>query len=412
MAKIKSIIWLLITAIGVFSACTQADRAETISETEKESENVRHIVVYHEEGRFAGWPANNGIWNWGDEILVGFVEAEHLETEGFHTYNQETTRNKYARSIDGGVTWDITDAYDAGQTGWAYDNNLSDEEAEEPVNLEEPIEDFTNPDFIITWMRNNYHNGPSIFYYSNDRGRRWQGPYHFPDLDTHGIGTRTDYIVDGPQELSTFVNAAKENGREGRVAHIRTTDGGVTWERASWIGNEPEGFDIMPSTVRLSDTELFTVIRSRETDPQRNFLKAFRSTDNGKSWTEEINPAFDTGNGGSPPALLRLKDGRLALAYIYRSEHGSRVNIRFSYDKGGSWSDEIMLRGGDGASRDVGYPRMVQRPDGKLVIIYYWNHALMENSEPYRYIAATIVDPNNLQTWPACGDMIPGRNSN
>ena len=86
------------------------------------SDGVRHLEVYYQDDRFAGWPANNGIWNWGDEILVGFVEAEHRETEGFHTYNRETARNKYARSLDGGETWSIEDAYDLGQTGWVYDN--------------------------------------------------------------------------------------------------------------------------------------------------------------------------------------------------------------------------------------------------------------------------------------------------
>jgi len=359
-----------------------------------ETDAIQHRIVYQEDGRFAGWPANNGAWNWGDEILVGFVDAEHRETQGFHTYNQATTRNKYARSMDGGVTWDIVDAYDIGQTGWAYDNNLSDDEAEEPTILQDPIEDFTNPDFIITWMRDNYHNGPSIFYYSNDKGHQWNGPYQFPDLDTHGIGTRTDYLVDGPQELSTFVNAAKENGREGRIAHVRTTDGGVTWERVSWIGEEPEGFDIMPSTVRISEDEILTVIRSREPNPARDFLRAFRSTDNGDSWTEETNPSFETGNGGTPPALVLMEDGRLALAYIYRSNFGSRVHLRLSDDNGKTWSNEITVRSGDGATRDVGYPRMVQREDGKLVIMYYWNHAADKQAKPYRYIAASIVDPS------------------
>ena len=34
---------------------------------------IRHTVVFQEEGRFAGWPANHGIWSWDDEIVVGFV---------------------------------------------------------------------------------------------------------------------------------------------------------------------------------------------------------------------------------------------------------------------------------------------------------------------------------------------------
>jgi hypothetical protein len=31
-----------------------------------------NVVVYKESGRFGGWPANHGIWSWGNEIVVGF----------------------------------------------------------------------------------------------------------------------------------------------------------------------------------------------------------------------------------------------------------------------------------------------------------------------------------------------------
>ena len=33
---------------------------------------VQNVDVYRVPGRFGGWPANHGIWSWGDEILVGF----------------------------------------------------------------------------------------------------------------------------------------------------------------------------------------------------------------------------------------------------------------------------------------------------------------------------------------------------
>lgn len=29
-----------------------------------------HVTVRHERGRCSGWPANGGIWSWGNEILV------------------------------------------------------------------------------------------------------------------------------------------------------------------------------------------------------------------------------------------------------------------------------------------------------------------------------------------------------
>ncbi|MDA3880596.1 MAG: sialidase family protein [Prolixibacteraceae bacterium] len=354
--------------------------------------DIQHGIVFYEEGHFGGWPANHGIWSWDNEILVGFVEAAHMDSEGLHTYDPNTANNKYARSKDGGETWTIEDAYEHGQTAWGQDNNISQEKEDIPVPLNKAVNDFTNPDFILTFLRHNNHNGPSHFYYSNNRGVKWEGPFVFPDLNTNGVATRTDYIIDGKKELNAFLTVAKSNDKEGRVVMSRTVDGGLKWEIVSWIGPEPEGFDIMPSSLRLSPDDLITVIRTRTGNGQ-NLLTSYLSENNGETWKKLKDPVADTGAGGSPPALMKMKNGTLALAYIYRSDYGSRVNVRFSSDNGRSWSNEIILRCGDGASRDVGYPRMVQRPDGKLVVIYYWNNAIQEGEKPYRYIASTIFDP-------------------
>ena len=353
------------------------------------SSDIQHTRVYYEEGRFAGWPANLGIWSWGDEILVGFVEADYEDDGGFHTYDQSTARDKFARSTDGGLTWNIEDAYEHGQTAWRYNNRL-EEGAVEPTELTDPI-DFTHPELALTFLRQTNHIGPSHFYYSYDRGELWRGPFKLPNLDTPGIATRTDYIVDGPRELTAFFTVGKSDEREGRVLGARTTDGGLTWERLSYIGPEPDRFEIMPSSVRLSDSEILTVIRRREESGQ-DLLSAYLATDNGSTWERLIDPVSDTGNGGSPPALVKLDDGRLSLAYAVRSNEGSRLCVKYSSDEGRTWSEEMVLRD-DGATSDAGYPRMVQRPDGKLVAVYYWNNAIEQEDNPWRYIGATIFDP-------------------
>jgi len=36
------------------------------------------VVVYREAGKFCGWPANNGVWSWDNEILVGFEIGNYL----------------------------------------------------------------------------------------------------------------------------------------------------------------------------------------------------------------------------------------------------------------------------------------------------------------------------------------------
>ena len=81
-----------------------------------------------------------------------------------------------------------------------------------------------------------------------------------------------------------------------------------------------------------------------------------------------------------------LKDGRLCLTYGYRTAPFG-VRARLSGDGGKTWSEEVLLRA-DGGGRDVGYPRTVQRPDGKIVTLYYFYPQGSTN----RRIMATIWD--------------------
>jgi hypothetical protein len=75
-----------------------------------------------------------------------------------------------------------------------------------------------------------------------------------------------------------------------------------------------------------------------------------------------------------------LTYGRRAAPYSIRG--------RLSGDGGRTWGAEVVLR--DGGGVDLGYPRSVQRKDGKVVTVYYfWDKA----TGPERYLAATIWDP-------------------
>jgi hypothetical protein len=352
--------------------------------------HLSHNIVYYHDGHFAGWPANGGMWIWDNEVLVCFTLADHMEKTG-HTYDNSTARNMFARSVDGGETWTLENAFDQGITGGAHDSRLG-ERARAPRPLEEAI-DFTHQDFALLFQNESIHRGPAHFYYTYNRGRSWNGPFSFPNLDTRGFAARTDYIINGRNEMLVFLTAAKSNDREGRIACVRTTDGGKTWERTAWIGPEPSGFAIMPSSVRMQNSEILTTIRHREEG--QTWLTSYFSNDNGINWQQLVDPVRD--NVNSPPALIKLPDGRLVLSYVFRrsgaDNDGSSVCARISSDNGRTWSEEIVLREKEGANTDVGYPRIVQRPDGRLVITYYWNNSQQEGKPPYRYIAATIWDP-------------------
>jgi hypothetical protein len=94
----------------------------------------------------------------------------------------------------------------------------------------------------------------------------------------------------------------------------------------------------------------------------------------------------DTGEG-NPASLIRLRDGRVCLTYGHRAEPFG-IRARLSQDDGRTWGPEIALRS-DGGGRDIGYPRSVHRPDGKVVTVYYFH----DTPAGDRYVAATIWDP-------------------
>ena len=339
----------------------------------------RHQVVYKEAGRFGGWPANHGIWSWGNEILVGF-SAAWFQVQSADRHQQDHSKPeepRLARSLDGGETWTIETPRDL----------LPPEQGgRDPQDLKEPM-DFHRSGFAMTIRFLDTNTGPSLLWFTYDKGKTWKGPFRFPQFSA-GVAARTDYLIGGPREATVFLTAAKSNRREGRLFCARTTDGGLNWKFVSFIGEEPEGFSIMPSTVRISDKELLTMARVH--DGIKNRIDAYRSFDDGASWRLE-GAVAETGQfGGNPPMLFHLRDGRLCLTYGYRAKPYS-IRAKLSGDNGKSWGDVVTLRD-DAVTWEVGYTRSAQRPDGKIVTVYYWNDA--PHNE--RFLASTIWDPS---TW-------------
>ncbi len=360
-----------------FAAEVARAATEFIAGVEAQAARVQpeHHVVFRAPGRFGGWPANNGLWTWGEEILVGFTAGWHQTQDAArHQIDRsQPPESALARSCDGGRSWEI-------------ERPASLRSAEASVAALAPLTapiDFSRPGFAFTLR---YQNTVSYYYFSYDRGRTWQGPHPLPAFGTPGLHARTDYLIHGPREATIFVTALKADGREGRPLCARTADGGLTWKLVSFIGPEPAGFAIMPATVALPTGAWLTAIRVK--DPAGNWIDAWRSADRGVTWQPAGRPVSDAGgHSGNAPHLICLRDGRLCLTYGYRaSPFGMRA--RLSRDEGRTWEPEIVLRA-DAVTHDLGYPRSVQRADGKVVTVYYYNDGV--HSE--RFIAATIWNP-------------------
>ncbi|MCC6263893.1 MAG: exo-alpha-sialidase [Bryobacterales bacterium] len=341
--------------------------------------SIRNVPVYAEQGRFGGWPANFGIWNWGDEIVCGFAAAYFIKTDP-ERHQRDRNRPKeprLARSLDGGDTWRIE----------APASLIPPEQGGKPARtLTEPM-DFTAPGFAFTLRQSEAEKGRSHFSYSTDRARTWQGPFEFPMFGRKAIDGRTDYQIYGKREALVFATAAKDDGQEGRPFCARTTDGGLTWKLQGWIGPEPQGFSIMPSSVRLPNGRLLCAVRVKK-DEATDWVDLYASDDQGRTWAPLSRPiSHSTGKSGNPPSLKRLPDGRLTLTSGYRAKpYGIHATI--SDNDGKTWSEPIVLRD-DGEAWDLGYTRDAIRTDGKIVTLYYWSPGLYKERE----IVATIWDP-------------------
>jgi hypothetical protein len=345
---------------------------------------ARHVIVYHEEGRFGGWPANNGIWSWGDEILVGLTKGYFKSKMHHHSYDKSKPgMSVLARSLDGGASWTVEDP----------ENYVGD--GGKPSVLKRSI-DFSLPGFAL-------RNERDLFFFSTDRGRSWKGPYRYPEMNAGPLTSRTDYLTQGKNDCLFFLSCKSESVRatlQDRAFCARTKDGGRTIEFVGWMTDTDTVRSVMPATVRVSDSHLVSAMRRRFDPPitetpvlTRNWIDVYESPDNGKTWRFLSKIAnTDTGlRNGNPPSMVRLDNGRLCVMYGYRGVPYT-IRARVSDDNGKTWSREIILR--DGARNwDIGYTRSVVRPDQKVVTVYYFT-----SDDPFEnHIAATIWDPMDVE---------------
>ena len=286
------------------------------------------------------------------------------------------------RSLDGGRSWEIEEP-----------ENFSKGNAS-TIKLENGLA-FTDPDIAI---RNDKEN----FVASNDRGKTWHGPFEFAHLNMGKLSARTDYLLNGPNDAFFFLSAddieSVQAILQDRSFMAHTKDGGRSFEFVSWMADSEKERSVMSSTVRISENHLVTTMRRRY-DPAgdykvlpQNWIDAYESKDNGRTW-QFLARIADTDTGlrnGNPPALVRTKEGLLAVSYGYRGVPYS-IRARVSSDDGATWSKEIILRD-DAATWDIGYCRSVVRADGKVVTIYYYS----TDERPEQHIEATIWDPRSV----------------
>ena len=365
---------------------------------------LRHVVVVHGDTLWAAVPANNGAngpqWQWGKELLVGFTAGTFsAEAAGHQCTKDSAFESRLARSTDGGESWSVEAPQ--GYVGQAAPPEAPGIQAPLPAPA-----DFTTPGFLLRVEGHGYHgNSAERWFTSTDRGATWSGPLGLgglldaPELAGMEFTGRTAYLVDGPRDLTLFLSARRRaDGEPLKVALAekpfvaRTTDGGKTFRFLSWMvpWTDPARA-VMPAPVRIGPGRMVAALRRKS--PTSNWIECVQTMDGCRSWLPLARVGeTETNNryNGNPPAMIAHSSGSLCCVYGNRTDRV--ILARWSADAGGSWDAPVVLRSDFHSANgwpDLGYARLFERPDGRLVAAYFW----CTTERPQTHVAATIFEP-------------------
>ena len=150
-----------------------------------------------------------------------------------------------------------------------------------------------------------------------------------------------------------------------QIFTVRSVDGGDSW-RAPRLAAAETGCEFEePAPLLLPDGSILMLLRENAS----RLLHVIRSLDEGESWSRPQS----IGIADYPADLLLLQDGRVAMV-VGRRRPPFGIALHLSDNQGMVWQAPIMIRD-DLPDRDLGYPSLVQRQDGDLVVVYYGREA-------------------------------------
>lgn len=328
---------------------------------------MRNVSVYREAGIYAGWPANHGAWQWGDEFLVGFMRGPH-QLHGMHNIGRPFEKVQ-ARSLDGGENWIV-----------------------EVPNVDfEAMDTSPAPDFdlrgSIVRVCGRYDHGGEYctqeggFYLSRDRGHSWSGAYAFNGIERAfnrnlHCTSRTS-VLDG----ILFLTAANKDIWGSDFTFCATHSGNAFEPHGVVLHGT--GRAVMPKAARV-DNRIVVVMRRFGSARAGGWIDACYSDDDGLTWSKPVLVAETGMHNGNPPALIEYS-GVLYCTYANRSD--CQLLLSRSADGGETWSQAAVLR--DHGDSDIGYPQLFKRTDGALVCVHYW----ADRFDDCQRIEATIFEP-------------------
>ncbi len=224
---------------------------------------------------------------------------------------------------------------------------------------------------------------------SFDAGRTWEGPVLPPEIP--GCAREFPGVPLPAMNRGAMVQASdgriywavavspQETPQQTRLELLSSDTFGEEWEHVAPIAADAKVVFNETSLVETAAGDLVAFVRTAAFDDHGVVV---RSRDRGRTWE----PWQDMGVVGHPYHALRLPDDRVFLVYGYRHDpYGIRARLLDPEctDFGGP---ELVLRA-DGGSGDLGYPWACLAPDGRVLVVYYFNQ-----KEGPRQIDGTFVE--------------------
>ncbi len=324
------------------------------------------------------------------ELLCGF---RHAPWEEHRSHLHSHSRAVFVRSSDDGVTW-------SGQPEPLCAEDELGQQDPQLATLSDGrvvgsffrwqahplMERSTLPDFQIKEKKDCLWSNVGVaLTWSRDAGRTWSELHRVPSpWGARGGASRAPVVETTNGALLLPCYGSPKAGEKAVAYLMKSDDGGVAWSLFSIMADgrfSDEPYDCHePYVQRMESDRLVCFIRCYG-DGGR--MRMCSSNDDGKTWSEPV----ETNVWGFPQAALRLDDGRIVLAYGYRRPpYGVRARIVLPDLSNVDDGDELIVRD-DGDDRDLGYPSLVARKDGTILIAYY-----IHRGDGIRHIAATIVD--------------------
>jgi hypothetical protein len=190
--------------------------------------------------------------------------------------------------------------------------------------------------------------------------------------------------------------------------YVESRDFGRSWGPVLWVEN---GIKSEMNMVEAADGSLFTVLRGGGGPPKRVFGSR-RSTDGGKTWSEE---RLSLGVQGKMPDLMVLPSGRIllvagAVGLQDGNEHKTQTD-RFSFcslfisdDHGITWKRDVDFQQvvPQGDIVPVDQPGFCQLPDGKIFVALQAMDRSQAGDQWYSFhtgmsIIGNIIEPGTAQ---------------